>query len=106
MSIENIQMTADEVAGLLGISKGQVYNWCRAGILPHYRNGRDIVFIRPEIVNFKAGSLPRNGHKSTKPENALAWKQGYIAGRFDQLCDDIKLQLTAIADLLKEGGNA
>lgn len=101
---DSVRMTVDEVAATLGISRYQVYQLVKAGAIPHYNNGRAVVFIRPEIMALKAGQLPTNGHRPAK--SSLDWQRGFIAGRFDQLCNDINQRLSELAEILKKGGNA
>lgn len=47
---EPATMTADEVAKLLGISRGQVYAGASRGEIPHRRVGRRCIFSRDAIL--------------------------------------------------------
>jgi excisionase family DNA binding protein len=56
---ETSLMSIDEVADLLGVSRGLVYQWCRKDLIPHYvlgfgRDGRKsaIRFNRDRVTTW------------------------------------------------------
>lgn len=52
-------MTADEVAALLGLGRQTVYDGCSRGEIPHLRVGRRIVFCREVVLAwFRGQTLP------------------------------------------------
>jgi excisionase family DNA binding protein len=48
--VENLK-TAEQVAQIIGVTKGEVWKWARAGRLPAVRLGRRVVRFRDEDVN-------------------------------------------------------
>jgi excisionase family DNA binding protein len=56
-------LTADEVAGLLGLDRKTVYDAARRGQIPHRRVGRRLLFERQTIVDWL-----RNPSVTLKPK--------------------------------------
>jgi excisionase family DNA binding protein len=51
-------MSVAECAALLAISSWSCYELARQGAIPHRRFGRRVVFSRPEIERWLAGTAP------------------------------------------------
>jgi len=54
-------LTADEVAGLMRVTRAWVYAATRSNLLPHLRLGRYVRYRRSAIVAWMA-SVERGGH--------------------------------------------
>jgi excisionase family DNA binding protein len=50
-------MTADEVAGFLGVDRNTVYDFASRGVIPHQRLGKRLLFRRGAVVAWLDTSL-------------------------------------------------
>lgn len=58
-------LTADDVAGVLGVSRDWVYSEVRAGRIPHVKLGRYVRFRAESIDQWLAGIERANLHETT-----------------------------------------
>ena len=47
-----ILWTVDEVAKVLSLSKGTIYNKVSSGAIPYYKKGKKLYFLQEEILNW------------------------------------------------------
>lgn len=56
---QGAEMSPEELAGRLGITRSQVYDRLKAGIIPHQKVGRRYVILRAEVERWlDQGPIP------------------------------------------------
>lgn len=58
-------LSVDDVSEILGLSRGQVYRYCRQGIIPHIKLSRQVRFSPKRIREFlESGGTINAGGKT------------------------------------------
>jgi excisionase family DNA binding protein len=103
-ALQNEVLTIKEVAAFLRVSRVTVWRWCKEGVIPAFRIGRNWRVSREEILHFiaisqlsHAVSTNPNHNPNQPPENDhLTQTSEAVLEQKESAVEDTMMTLTAI----------